>query len=254
MPGPQVKYRYRQPEMLQLPPVRGCHSWQWWHSLWQNWHEKKLRASWILVIRCLSRARTHSSSALGQLLGIQSTQKSASSSCPKVLDRVDEQKACHCDFSSRRGPIRKATVRRRFGSTAGFRGRVGQCRLAEDCRYVRFHCTSCNPEVLDNFSVTDPRLSREPTPHVRAKWDQRDRGLWTRITLRGFEGSLMRIIVASALELNSISQHLTNEKPVALRVPRYSWMRTRKENQGRRKNQWNGWMKKSCRVKNVIKR
>ena len=92
-----------------------------------------------------------------------------------------------------------------FGSTAGFRGRVGQCRLAEDCRYVRFHHTSCNPEVLGNLSGTDPRRSREPTPHVRAEGDQRDRGLWTRITLRGFEGSLMRIIVASALELNPIS-------------------------------------------------
>ena len=46
-----------------------------------------------------------------------------------------------------------------FGSTAGFRGRVGQCRLAEDCRYVRFHCTSCNPEVLGNLSVTEPRLA-----------------------------------------------------------------------------------------------
>jgi hypothetical protein len=55
------------------------------------------------------------------------------------------------------------------GVQRGFVEEVGQCRLAEDCRYVRFHCTSCNPEVLGNFSVTDPRLSREPTPHVRAK-------------------------------------------------------------------------------------
>jgi hypothetical protein len=77
-----------------------------------------------------------------------------------------------------------------FGSTAGFRGRVGQCRLAEDCRHVRFHRTSCNPEVLDNLSVTDPRRSREPTPHVRAEGDQRDRGLWTRITVRSSEESL----------------------------------------------------------------
>jgi len=51
--------------------------------------------------------------------------ESAFASCPKVLERVDDQKACHCDFSSRRGQTRKAPVRGRFWEYSGVSWKSG---------------------------------------------------------------------------------------------------------------------------------
>ena len=73
-----------------------------------------------------------------------------------LRDRVDEQKACHCDFSSRRGQTRKAPVRGRFWEYSGVAWKSGAVPPSGRLPLRALPLYVLQLGVLGSFSVTGP--------------------------------------------------------------------------------------------------